>query len=58
VRVEGVSPQSREVGITLANSRNKTKCEGETEREKEKPDNRCKKTGTQVKTKAASSNQE
>lgn len=43
MRVEGASPHSREVGITLGNSRNKTKCEGETEREKEKPDNRCKK---------------
>lgn len=43
MRVEGASPHSKEVGITLGNSRNKTKCEGETEREKEKPDNRCKK---------------
>lgn len=58
VRVEGASPHSREVGITFGNSHNKRKCEGETEREKEKPDNRCKKTCTQVKTKAASPNQE
>lgn len=44
-RVEGVSLLCREVGITLGNSRNMRKCEsrGETEREKEKPDNRCKK---------------
>lgn len=32
VRVEGASPHSKEVGITLGNSRNKTKCEGERER--------------------------
>lgn len=56
MRVVGATPHSREVGITLGNSGNKRKCEGddETEREKEKPDNRCKKTCTQVKTKAAS----
>lgn len=32
MRVEGASPHSKEVGITLGNSHNKTKCEGERER--------------------------
>lgn len=45
MRVVGESPHLREVGIILGNPCNKRKCEGEdeTEREKEKPDNRCKK---------------